>query len=157
MAPTSAANSSRRPRAVALCFDDAWASLATVAGPLLKKHGLTAITYAIPARMADEPRAERCPFVSWAELAASARLGRRRRAVAHLLAFDDLLRPTCPTGFVEPGYDATPLLNRPQLAPPPSLRFLTPDDLGAPLYVARSRMSDARRVDGADRRHGRGA
>jgi hypothetical protein len=32
------------------------------------------------------------------------------------------------------------------LSPLPALRFLEPDQLGAPLYVARSRMSDARRV-----------
>src|SRR6185295_4649514 len=41
------------PRAVALCFDDAWASVWTAAGPLLKEHGLTAIVYAIPARVSD--------------------------------------------------------------------------------------------------------
>src|SRR5438132_387900 len=35
---------------VALCFDDAWASLWTVAAPLLQHYGLIAITYAIPAR-----------------------------------------------------------------------------------------------------------
>ena len=38
---------------VALCFDDAWTSLWTVAAPLLKRYGLTAITYAIPARIAE--------------------------------------------------------------------------------------------------------
>ena len=32
-------------RRVALCFDDAWSSVITVAVPLLKKYGLTAITY----------------------------------------------------------------------------------------------------------------
>jgi hypothetical protein len=46
--------------------------------------------------------------------------------------------------YVRPAYAATPLLNRPLLTPHPALRFLTPDDLGAPLYAARSRMSDAR-------------
>ena len=48
--------------------------------------------------------------------------------------------------FVTPRYGATPLLNRPQLLPQPSLRFVTTEDLGAPLYVARSRMSDGRRA-----------
>src|SRR5207244_10572718 len=42
------------PRSVALCFDDAWKSLYSLAAPLLKQFGLTAITYAIPARIADE-------------------------------------------------------------------------------------------------------
>src|SRR5206468_6389380 len=39
------------PRAVGLCFDDAWKSLSTVAAPLLAQYGLRAITYAIPARI----------------------------------------------------------------------------------------------------------
>jgi peptidoglycan/xylan/chitin deacetylase (PgdA/CDA1 family) len=39
--------------AVALCFDDAYASLWTVAGPLLRKYGFSAIAYAIPARIMD--------------------------------------------------------------------------------------------------------
>src|SRR5258708_34301413 len=58
-------------------------------------------------------------------------------------------RVFCPArlaGFVTPAYRATPYLNRPQLSPPPRLAFLTDRDLGAPLYPARSRMSDGRRV-----------
>ena len=132
-------------RAVALCFDDAWASLATVAGPLLKKHGLTAITYAIPARMTEETRAD-SPFVSWSQLAelhASGVVDVQSHTYSHSMMFAS----DVPTGFVEPGYQRTPLLNRPQLLPPPALRLLTPADLGAPLYVTRSRMSDARRVE----------
>lgn len=45
------------------------------------------------------------------------------------------------TGFVEPGYEATLLLARPRISAEP-LRFVGPDDLGAPLYEHRSRMSD---------------
>ena len=44
------------PRAVALTFDDARASLWTVAAPLLRKYGFTAITFAIPARLLDAAR-----------------------------------------------------------------------------------------------------
>src|SRR5712692_2319454 len=40
-------------RFVGLCFDDAWASLWTVAAPLLKQYGMTAIAYAIPVRIVD--------------------------------------------------------------------------------------------------------
>lgn len=116
-----------------------------MAGPLLKEHGLTAITYAIPARMADEPRAD-APLVSWGELAALHASG-VVDVQSHTYTHSMIFASDVPNGFVEPGYDRTPFLNRPQIAPPPSLRFLTPDDLGAPLYVARSRMSDARRVD----------
>src|SRR5712675_3481457 len=39
------------PRAVALTFDDAWASVWTVATPLLRQHGLRAILFAIPGRV----------------------------------------------------------------------------------------------------------
>src|SRR5438128_8253444 len=38
-------------RAVMLAFDDAWASLWIVVGPLLRTYGLRAVTYAIPARL----------------------------------------------------------------------------------------------------------
>src|ERR1043165_6889566 len=66
-------------RRVALCFDDAWSSLWTVAGPLLKKYGFTASAYAIPARIDDAagcrptadgavPGASDSPFVTWPEL-----------------------------------------------------------------------------------------
>jgi len=41
-------------RAVGLCFDDAWRSVATVAAPLLEHYGLKAITYAIPARITEK-------------------------------------------------------------------------------------------------------
>src|SRR5262249_9765914 len=51
------------------------------------------------------------------------------------------------SSFVTPEWRAQPMLNRPQLSPLPSLRFLQPEELGAPLYTARSRMSDARRVE----------
>src|SRR5581483_10007183 len=40
-------------RTVMLAFDDAWASLWLVVGPLLRKFGFRAVTYAIPARVVD--------------------------------------------------------------------------------------------------------
>lgn len=143
-------------RRVALCFDDAWASLWTVAAPLLKRHGLTAITYAIPARIED---ADGCrptmedgvtgpsdpPFVTWPELRAlhvSGIVDVQCHTESHSMVFcSDTV-----AGFVAPGYERLPMLNRPQLSPVPALRFLEPTQLGAPLYAARSRMSDARRV-----------
>jgi hypothetical protein len=51
-----------------------------------------------------------------------------------------------PIDFIAPDYEITPFLNRPQISPSPALEFLTPDDLGAPLYPVRSRMSDANRA-----------
>ena len=56
---------------------------------------------------------------------------------------------------MQPGYEITPLLNRPQLSAPPALAFVTPADLGAPIYGMRSRMSDARRVLVAREAHDR--
>src|SRR5579884_3054984 len=64
---------------VGLCFDDAWVSLWTVAAPLLKRYGQRAVTYAIPARIAEtdgcRPTIETTdappsgsPFATWPEL-----------------------------------------------------------------------------------------
>jgi peptidoglycan/xylan/chitin deacetylase (PgdA/CDA1 family) len=141
---------------VALCFDDAWASLWTVGAPLLKRHGLTAITYAIPARIAEAPACRPTideagapsggpPFVTWPELRAlqaSGIVDVQCHTESHSMVFSS---PAI-TGFVTPDYAMIPMLNRPQLSPLPALRFLEPDQLGAPLYEARSRMSDGRRV-----------
>jgi polysaccharide deacetylase len=141
---------------VALCFDDAWASLWTVAAPLLKRYGLTAITYAIPARIAEasacRPTIDEAgaasggpPLMTWPELRAlhtSGIVDVQCHTESHSMVFCS----TAVTGFVTPDYATIPMLNRPQLSPPPTLRFLEPDQLGAPLYEARSRMSDGRRA-----------
>jgi peptidoglycan/xylan/chitin deacetylase (PgdA/CDA1 family) len=141
---------------VALCFDDAWASLWTIAAPLLKRHGLTAITYAIPARIAEAPACrptideagalpDGSPFVTWPELRAlhaSGIIDVQCHTESHSMVFCS----AAVTGFVTPDYATIPMLNRPQLSPIPTLRFLEPDQLGAPLHETRSRMSDGRRV-----------
>ena len=139
------------PRSVGLCFDDAWSSLADVAAPLLTQHGLSAIAYAIPARMAERAD-EGSPFVSWAQLAelhASGVIDVQSHTDSHSRVFtsDEA------EDFVQPGYSATPLLNRPQLSATPALAFVTPADLGAPLYAMRSRMSDGKRVEVARDAH----
>jgi hypothetical protein len=144
-------------RFVGLCFDDAWTSLWTVAAPLLTRYGMTAITYAIPARIVDAadcrptldddaPRTpEGSPFVTWPELRRLSTTG-----VIDVQCHTDSHSMVCSSnnvrGFVTPDYVSTPLLNWPQLVPRPALRFLTADELGAPLYPARSRMSDGRRA-----------
>jgi peptidoglycan/xylan/chitin deacetylase (PgdA/CDA1 family) len=151
-----AARGPARRQLVGLCFDDAWASLWSVAAPLLKRYGLTAIAYAIPARIDDadgcRPQgvdgpapAKGSPFVTWPELRtlhASGVVDVQCHTYSHSKVF---CAPEV-DGFVAPGYASTPLLNRPQIAPPPQLRFVTPNDLGAPLHPARSRMSDGRRA-----------
>ena len=132
------------PRSVGLCFDDAWKSLASVAAPLLKQYQLTGITYAIPARITEHGEGG-SPFVTWDELSslhASGVIDVQSHTASHSRIFSS----ADVEDFVQPGYDATPLLNRPQLSAPPPLDFVTPADLGAPLYGMRSRMSDARRA-----------
>jgi hypothetical protein len=132
------------PRSVALCFDDAWKSLATVAAPLLTQHGLTAIAYAIPARITEHGEHD-SPFVTWSELSALHASG-VIDVQSHTESHSRIFAAADVEDFVQPGYDATPLLNRPQRSAPPSLAFVTPADLGAPLYGMRSRMSDGRRA-----------
>ncbi len=136
-------------RAVAICFDDAWASVWTDAAPLLKQYGLTAIVYAIPGRVAD---AESCrpagaaasgsPFMTWPELRALQAAG-VLDVQSHTMTHSRVFTASEIAGFVEPGYAATPMLNRPRVGAAP-LRFVGPDDLGVPLYEHRSRMSDGR-------------
>jgi hypothetical protein len=138
---------------VALCFDDAWASLWTVAAPLLKRHNLTAVTYAIPARIEEAAACRptdlpaRGPhLVTWPELRAlhaSGVVDVQCHTESHSMVFSS----SRVSGFVTPEYARLPMLNRPQLSPLPALRFLQPDQLGAPLYEMRSRMSDGRRVE----------
>ncbi len=150
---------------VALCFDDAWASLWTVAAPLLKQYGLTAIAYAIPGRMHDSHGVRRPagtaregsapasgsaaqdddPFVTWPELRALHTSG-VVDVQCHTESHSRIFCSGAVIGFVTPAYAATPLLNRPQLSPAPR-RFVNAEDLGAPLYAARSRMSDGLRIN----------
>ncbi|HEX3646206.1 MAG TPA: polysaccharide deacetylase family protein [Vicinamibacterales bacterium] len=132
------------PRSVGLCFDDAWKSLATVAAPLLQHYGLRAITYAIPARITEDGDGD-SPFVTWRELAALHTSG-SIDVQSHTDSHSRIFASAEVEDFVQPGYDVTPLLNRPQLSPPPALAFVTPAALGAPLYGMRSRMSDGRRA-----------
>jgi hypothetical protein len=140
-------------RAVGLCFDDAWKSLADVAAPLLKQYGLTAITYAIPARMTENGEGG-SPFVAWPELAALHVSG-LIDVQSHTESHSRIFASAEVEDFVQPGYDTTPLLNRPQLSAPPSLSFVTPADLGAPIYGMRSRMSDGRRALVSSETHAR--
>jgi len=119
-------------RAVALTFDDAWSSAYTVAYPLLKQYGMRAVLFAIPARIGDADGDS--PFVTWSqlrELQSSGVYDVQSHTRTHTMMFcgDEIV------DFVSPDFACEPLLNRP----------LEADGLGTPLYVRRSRMSDARR------------
>lgn len=148
-------------RAVALCFDDAWASVWTTTGPLLQQYGLKAIVYAIPGRTVDAPTlrpqtapadATVSPFMTWPELRQLQSAG-TIDVQSHTFSHAMIDTAATPTAFIDPKYGDSSFLGRPLLdevasveetRPRPS--FAAPEDLGAPLYPARSGMSDAPRV-----------
>jgi hypothetical protein len=130
------------PRSVALTFDDAWESVWSVALPLLKQYGLRAILFAIPARIGETPGES--PFVTWTqirEIHASGVFDVQSHTRSHAMIFggDEVV------DFVRPGFEREPLLNRPITTMDGRVDTVGPDALGTPLYVRRSRMSDARR------------
>ncbi len=148
------------PRTVMLAFDDAWASLWLVVGPLLKRYGLRAVTYAIPARVQDAAEvratidvgpvdaeaADRAPnpFVTWPELrslSASGLVDVQSHTWSHAMVFCDRTA----IGRVDAAYAAEPFLNRPRVNVDDPPVFLAPDATGVALYPRRSRMSDALR------------
>lgn len=148
-------------RPVVLCFDDAWASAWTVAAPLLRRHGLRAITFAIPGRTVeaagvrpvlgemdgDPPDHDRSdtPFCTWPELRAL-QAGGVLDVQAHTYAHAQIFSDDVITDFISPAY-------RPHVHARPCVQgglrpvFLGPSHLGAPLYLQRSRMSDGLRYD----------
>lgn len=148
------------PRSVALCFDDALESLWRVGAPLLRRYGLSAITYAIPGRIAtaattrptiddgaaqvDAPTAAGSRAVTWPELAALQQSGVvdvQSHSHTHAMIF-------CGShldGFIEPGFEHQDWLAQPFVGEGGQVRYLTPDDLGAPLFVRRSRFADGPR------------
>lgn len=153
-------------RSVVLCFDDAWTSVWTVAAPLLRRHGLRAITFAIPGRTLEAERVRPTleqtdgappdfdrsdtPFCTWPELQALHAGGVvdvQSHTYAHAMVFAD----ADITGFVSPSY--RPHVHaRPCVQAGPAPVFLAASDLGAPLYQTRSRMSDVLRYDDAEAR-----
>lgn len=149
------------PRTVAICFDDAWSSLWRVAFPLLKRHGLSAITYAIPGRIrdaddvrptlddgladADDTDRSEAPFVTWPELVAMHESG-VVDVQSHTYSHSPVFCADAILGFVTPGYDPGNFLNRPLLDGEPRPTYLSRQHLGAPVHPSRSRMADVRRV-----------
>ena len=129
-------------RAVALTFDDAWESVWSVALPLLKQYTLRAVLFAIPARIAAAPGDT--PFVTWPQLREIHGSGvfdvqSHTRSHAMIFGSDTVV------DFVRPGFEQEPLLNRPVTSTNGRVEAVDPAALGTPLYVRRSRMSDARR------------
>ncbi len=128
------------PRAIALTFDDAWESAWSVALPLLKRYGLRATVFAIPARIAEDGASS--PFVTWVqlrEMQASGVFDVQSHTRSHAMIFsgEEII------DFVTPAFSQEPLLNRPITSMNGRVRTVDSDALGTPLYVRRSRMSDA--------------
>jgi Polysaccharide deacetylase len=147
-------------RSVMLAFDDAWASLWLVVGPLLQKYGLRAVTYTVPARVeeaatvrptiddgpvdaAGADRAEH-PFVTWPELKALSTSG-LVDVQSHTWSHSMIFSGDVVIGRVDAELANEPMLNRPRIDDGSMLEFVTPDRIGFPLLQRRSRMSDARR------------
>lgn len=142
-------------RSVALCFDDAWASLWTVVFPMLKRFNFKAIAFVAPGLTPDAQRLRAVPgehpavgedkpeMATWPELRAMQSSG-VVDVQAHTMNHAMIFCGNRPEYFVTPEYSppdlAAPLVND---GMPP--RFLTADDLGAPVFPLRSRCSDARR------------
>lgn len=149
------------PRTVALCFDDAWSSLWIVAAPLLEKYGFQAIAYVSPARISDAatPRAQHPggplpadraamdrddpAFCTWPELKALDASG-RVDVQAHSWRHAKVFASDAVVDFIRPGHRVQPH-DVPLLDTSEGLRFATREDLGAPLYGVRARLSDAYR------------
>ena len=148
------------PNSVMLAFDDAWASLWLVVGPLLQKFGLRAVTYAIPGRMVDAPAtrptiddaavdaaaADRAdnPFVTWPELRSLSTSG-LVDVQTHTWSHSMIFSSDVVIARNGPALAAEPILNRPRVDGGGPLEFLSPARHGFPLFQRRSRMSDARR------------
>ncbi|MFC1497790.1 polysaccharide deacetylase family protein [Verrucomicrobiota bacterium] len=144
-------------KTVVLCFDDAWSSLWTVVGPLLKKYGLTAITYAIPCYIKDienkrptigddsispdSADQSDVPFATWNELSALEGQG-LVDVQAHTYSHAQMFSSPDVVGFVTPDTD-THILCRPILRAGVNPVFASDQMLGCPIYFHRSRMSDA--------------
>jgi len=148
------------PRTVMLNFDDAWASMWLVVGPLLEQYGLSAVTFAIPARIADAAGVRRTladgpvdaegadraanPFATWPELRALSASGRvevQSHSWSHSMVFSD----SHAYDVVRPDYASEPVLVRPRVNASDPPEFLDPRRLGYPLFPRRSRLSSARR------------
>jgi peptidoglycan/xylan/chitin deacetylase (PgdA/CDA1 family) len=149
------------PNTVVLCFDDAPASLWTVGLPLLRRYGMQAMTFAIPGRTqeatacrptlddgdaAARVEAAASPFVTWPELEALSRSG-VVDVQSHSYSHSSVFCHSEPVSFVTPAFAARSLLGRPLVSEDGPAVYLSPSDMGAPLFPQRSRLSDARRFN----------
>jgi hypothetical protein len=159
------------PRDLLLTFDDGHLSVWSIALPLLRKHGMKAVTFLIPGRMADdgpssqlirptlddveaggatmaqitEPLRDGYVLASWAEV----RLMHDSGVIdcqAHTLHHRLVVASDRVVGFVTPSLRATAHpFELAMLAPPPGeapAADVVMPPLGTPIYASVSRMSD---------------
>jgi hypothetical protein len=146
------------PNTVVLCFDDALASLWTVAFPLLRRYGMQAMTFVLPGRTLEAAAcrptvddrlaavrvSEESPFVTWPELEALSRSG-VIDVQSHSYSHSSIFCHSTALTFVTPAFERRSLLGRPLVSDGRPPAYLSPSDLGAPLFPQRSRLSDALR------------
>ena len=148
------------PRSVMLAFDDALASLWMVAAPLLRKHRLKAVTYAIPRRTRGAPvvrptiddgvgdvtsvDAGEDRFATWPELRALSEAG-VVEVQSHTHTHSMIFTGDRAIDFVQPSYEGLSLFHRPRLGSVQEPEYLAASALGYPLFPRRSRMSNGRR------------
>lgn len=148
------------PRTVMLAFDDAWASLWLVVGPLLERYDLRAVTYVIPGRVRDAAAVRPTiadgpvdataadladnPFVTWPELRALAASG-RVDVQSHTWSHSMVFTGQRPMGVVDQQFGREPQIIHPRLNSGRVPAYLSAAQLGHPLFARRSRMSDGRR------------
>jgi hypothetical protein len=150
-----------REPAVALHFDNTWASVWTVAAPLLRRYNMQATAFAIPGRVQEaetlrpvwgqpghDPDVDHSqnPFCTWSELRALAAEGRisiQSNTWSHgkIFCSDRFERLILPETVL-------PLLSWPILSDPHEpLRRLSSSSVFHPLLPVRSRLSDALKHD----------
>jgi hypothetical protein len=146
---------------VVLHFDNAWASLWTVVGPLLRRYNMRAVSFAIPGRIQDaaetrpvwgqpghDPDVDRSkkPFCTWPELRALAAEGRidiesNTWSHARIFCYDKFERLILPETVL-------PTLSWPVISDAGEpLKILSSTNVFHPLLPTRSRLSDALKHD----------
>lgn len=146
---------------VVLQFDNAWASLWTVVGPLLRRYDMRAVTFAIPGRIRDatdlrpvwrEPGHDpdvdnsKNPFCTWPELRALSSEGRidiesNTWSHARIFCHDKFERLILPETVL-------PHLSWPVISDTNEpLKTLSSSNVFHPLLPTRSRLSDAMKHD----------
>jgi len=151
----------RKEKEVLLTFDHGWASLWTIAAPLLRRYGFQATSFVIPGRV---PESDSCrpvmgepghdtdvdrsehPFASWPELISLSKEGlfdlqSNSWSHARIFSHDKFLK------LIEPE-TRLPFLSWPLISEPREpLHFLSPTHVFHPLLPSRSRLSDGMRHD----------